>query len=47
MSSPLQYAGDEVTGHEAVQALLEWDAYILGPSFSPPLVTELAAARAG
>ncbi len=46
MSSPLQYAGEEVTGDDAVQRLLEWDARILGASFSPPRVTELAAARA-
>ena len=47
MSSPLQYAGDEVTGDDAVRRLLEWDARTLGASFSPPRVTELAAARAG
>ena len=47
MSSPLQYAGDEVTGDDAVRRLLEWDARILGASFSPPRVTELADARAG
>ena len=45
MSSPLQYAGDDVTGDEAVQRLLAWDARVLGESFSPPRVTELAAAR--
>ena len=46
MSAPLQYGGPEVTGDEAVRALLDWDARILGASFSPPRVTELAAARA-
>jgi len=46
MSSPLQYAGDEVTRGEAVRRLLAWDARVLGESFSPPRVTELAATRA-
>jgi len=46
MSSPLQYAGEDVTRHGAVQRLLAWDARVLGESFSPPRVTELAAARA-
>jgi glutathione S-transferase len=46
MSSPLQYAGEDVTRDEAVQRLLAWDARVLGESFSPPRVTELAAARA-
>ena len=45
MSSPLQYADEEVTRDAAVRELLAWDARVLGASFSPPRVTELAASR--